>query len=142
MFTLLARQVFRRNQSLLNATRFSSTGPVAQNISKHNDMFLAVQWNDGKVDEFPHFYLRENCNCPQCFNPSTNARNIFAPKQLDLHVKAKSAKIDSNRLSVKWTDGHSSIYSSERLQMLRYGYRKFVWNFNNAVKFVLCIRHV
>lgn len=120
MFRLVARQLFRKSESLLNATRLSSTRPVAQSITKHNDTFLAVQWNDGKVDEFPHFYLRENCNCPQCFQPLKNARNMFAPKELDLNVTAETANIDSNQLSVKWTDGHSSIYSSESLQSLRY----------------------
>ena len=120
MLRLAARQLFRKNQSLFGATRLSSTRPVAQSIIKHNDDFLAVQWNDGNVDEFPHFYLRENCNCPQCFQPLKNARNMFAPKELDLNVTAESANIDSNQLNVKWTDGHSSIYSSESLQSLRY----------------------
>ena len=121
MFRLVARQLFRKNQRLFGATRLMSpTRPVAQSITKHNDDFLAIQWNDGKVDKFPHFYLRENCNCPQCFNSLTNARIIFAPKELDLNVTAESANIDSNQLNVKWTDGHRSIYSSKRLQSLRY----------------------
>ena len=120
MFRLVARQFFRKNQGLLSATRLSSTKPVAQSITQNNDEFLAVQWSDGKVDEFPHFYLRENCNCPQCFQPLKNARNIFPPKELSLDVTAESAKIDSNQLSVKWTDGHSSVFSAENLESLRY----------------------
>ena len=119
MLRLVARQFFRKNQTLLSATRLTSSQPVAQQITQ-NDQSLSVQWNDGKVDEFPHFYLRENCGCPQCFQPLKNARNMFAPKELDLNVAAESANIDANQLSVKWTDGHNSIYSSESLQSLRY----------------------
>jgi DUF971 family protein len=120
MFRLVARQFFRKNQGLLSATRLSSTKPVAQSVTQNNDQFLAVKWNDGKVDEFPHFYLRENCNCPKCFQPLKNARNMFAPKELSLDVTAESAKIDSNQLNVKWTDGHSSVFSAESLESLRY----------------------
>ena len=120
MLRLVARQLFRKNQGLSSATRLSSSQPVAQSISQNNDQFLAVQWNDGKVDEFPHFYLRENCSCRQCFQPLKNARHMFAPKELDLNVAVESANINSSQLNVKWTDGHNSIYSSESLQTLRY----------------------
>jgi gamma-butyrobetaine dioxygenase len=120
MFRLIARQLFRKKQGLLSTTRLSSNKPVAQTITQHNDLFLAIQWNDGKVDEFPHFYLRENCSCPQCFQPLKNARNMFAPKELNLDVTAESVKLDSDQLNVKWNDGHSSVFSSENLQSLRY----------------------
>ena len=119
MFRLVARQLFRKHQGLVSATRLSSTKPVAQSITE-NDEFLQVKWNDGKVDKFPHYYLRENCNCPQCFQPLKNARNMFAPKELSLDVTAESAKIDSNEINVKWTDGHSSVFSAEYLKSLRY----------------------
>ena len=117
---LVTRQLFRKKQDLLTvATRLSSLQLVAQNVQQ-NDEFLTVQWNDGKVDEFPHFYLRENCSCPKCFQPLKNARNMFPPKELDINVTAEKADIDCNQLNVKWTDGHTSVYSPENLQSLRY----------------------
>ena len=132
MFRLLARQFFRKNQSLLSATRLTSIQPVAQSISQ-NDQSLTVQWNDGNVDEFPHFYLRDNCRCPQCFQPSTHSRILFTPTDLDINVTAESANIDRNQLSVKWTDGHCSIYSSEILQSLRYIFHTNMVNHTSTI---------
>ncbi|XP_046852249.1 gamma-butyrobetaine dioxygenase-like isoform X2 [Xenia sp. Carnegie-2017] len=82
-----------------------------------DDEFLSIQWKDGNIDEFPHIYLRENCSKYQ--NPITKGR-IISPLDLDMNVVPKHVYIDSNVLNVIWNDDHTSLFTTEELQLLRH----------------------
>ncbi|XP_046852253.1 gamma-butyrobetaine dioxygenase-like [Xenia sp. Carnegie-2017] len=118
MWRLLGRKLFVKNQNVLNLFRFSSTRQnQLLNSVVVDDEFLSIQWKDGNFDEFPHIYLRENCSKYQ--NPITKGR-IISPLDLDMNVVPKHVYIDSNVLNVIWNDGHTSLYTTEELQLLRH----------------------
>ena len=117
MWRLLGRKLFVKNQNVLNLFRFSSTRQnQLLNSVLVDDEFLSIQWKDGNIDEFPHIYLRENCS--KYHNPITKGR-IISPLDLDMNVVPKHVYIDSNVLNVIWDDDHTSLYTTEELQLLR-----------------------
>jgi len=57
-----------------------------------------MSWPDGTSGKFPAVYLRDNCQCPKCFLPSSQSRT-FLTKDLDLDLKVQSIKNVEGRVS-------------------------------------------
>ncbi|XP_026739149.1 gamma-butyrobetaine dioxygenase-like [Trichoplusia ni] len=64
----------------------------------------------GESLQFPNVWLRENCQCEQCYHKSAQSR-ILDWSKFDLNVKPKYVSKDQNSLQVTWEDGHSSQYN-------------------------------
>lgn len=64
----------------------------------------------GESLKFPNVWLRENCQCEQCYHKSAQSR-ILDWSKFDLNVKPKYVSKDQNSLQVTWEDGHSSQYN-------------------------------
>ena len=57
---------------------------------------ITVTWDSGVTSEFPAVWLRDNCQCPQCFHESEIARNIVM-STLDVDVKPTELNVSFNR---------------------------------------------
>nr|XP_018917412.1 PREDICTED: gamma-butyrobetaine dioxygenase isoform X2 [Bemisia tabaci] len=65
---------------------------------------------------FPSIWLRDNCQCPRCFDTQANSRTIDM-MHFDWKVKPEQAQISAaQQLKVAWSDGHHSDFSLEWLK--------------------------
>lgn len=89
--------------------RFLWTVRTEDNIICIND--------DRKSEElkFPLVWLRDNCQCSQCFHTVSNSRTIDAEK-FDFDVRPVATAVNHSNLEVTWTDKHFSTYSIQWLQ--------------------------
>ena len=58
-----------------------------------------IRWKGGKLDEYPAVWLRDNCQCPKCYNKNANAR-LLLMKDLDVNVKPSQVTINTNNVSM------------------------------------------
>ena len=56
--------------------------------------YVTVTYSDGTTDKFPFLWLRDNCQCEECFNPHSLARS-FLMKDLRLDITPKSVKVNT-----------------------------------------------
>ncbi|XP_014364955.2 gamma-butyrobetaine dioxygenase [Papilio machaon] len=71
---------------------------------------------NGETLNFPHVWLRDNCQCQQCFHPSAKSR-ILDWSKFNLNTKPTQVHKDENSVRVTWDDGHTSQY---RLDWLKF----------------------
>lgn len=103
--------------ALRTAKNFVKSFPnVINQIHSHNVL------NNNKTDDllnivirgeslqFPYLWLRENCQCEQCYHTSAQSR-ILDWSKFDLDVRPKAVSKDQNSLRVMWNDGHTSQYN-------------------------------
>ena len=52
------------------------TSEVARNIiyAQRNDEFITVAWADGTKWRYPFIYLRDNCQCEECYHEGSHMR--------------------------------------------------------------------
>ena len=81
------------------------------------DRFVRVSWDAEKQCDFPHIFLRDNCQCPECFDSSSKQRALNTVKDIDFNVKPKNILVDSatNELVVTWPNDHESVFSGDWL---------------------------
>ncbi|XP_053618114.1 gamma-butyrobetaine dioxygenase-like [Plodia interpunctella] len=79
---------------------------------------LQVKIN-GEQLKFPYVWLRDNCQCDQCFHKSAKSR-ILDWSKFNINVKPKEVVETSDSMKVEWTDGHISQYGMNWLK-----YRNF-----------------
>ncbi|KAJ9599281.1 hypothetical protein L9F63_010238 [Diploptera punctata] len=56
-----------------------------------------------------YVWLRDHCRCSECYNDTTNQRNLDL-LQIPDNIKPTSSNIQDNKLIVTWEDGHTSEY--------------------------------
>ena len=56
-----------------------------------------IYWKDGQHDEYSGVWLRDNCQCPKCYNVAAKNRLMLMQ---DLDVNIKPVKIASNECQV------------------------------------------
>ncbi|KAK8371992.1 hypothetical protein O3P69_014198 [Scylla paramamosain] len=84
-------------QKALTAEEFtlSQTKPgttiAAVNLLQDQKM-LQVRWEDSSVESYPYIWLRDNCQCPNCYHPFSQARRVML-KDLDLSVACVDVKV-------------------------------------------------
>ncbi|KAK8372846.1 hypothetical protein O3P69_011309 [Scylla paramamosain] len=109
-------------QKALTAEEFmlSQTKPgttiAAVNLLQDQKM-LQVRWEDSSVESYPYIWLRDNCQCPNCYHPFSQARRVML-KDLDLSVACVDVKVSNAGEGVKmlWADGHQGTYDAHWLQ--------------------------
>ncbi|KAK7077966.1 Gamma-butyrobetaine dioxygenase, partial [Halocaridina rubra] len=86
-----------------------------------------VLWSNGESDIFPYVWLRDNCQCPSCFHPSSKSR-IHLIQDLDVNTRPFSAEVDSygEKVHITWTDGHQSSFNSSWLHPRAFNSKR--WN--------------
>ena len=80
--------------------------------------YLKVSWNNGTFSRYPYIFLRDNCKCPQCFEPKSNQSLLHTIVDVGLSIEAKTVSFsdDGQRLMCAWPDGHESEYHLEWLR--------------------------
>ena len=48
--------------------------------SESSGKYLTVKWESGKQSHLFSKWLRQNCHCPECVDPGSNQRKVFADK--------------------------------------------------------------
>ena len=94
---------------------------------------VEIKWNginDATSSKFHYIWLRDNCQCPECYHPDTQQR---LSDILDISADLKPARVglsddmstesDSSGLTVKWEDGHTSVYPLSWLQSHCYDWK-------------------
>ncbi|XP_019624414.1 PREDICTED: gamma-butyrobetaine dioxygenase-like [Branchiostoma belcheri] len=78
---------------------------------------VEVEWSAGGVDWFPYVWLRDNCQCSECFQVDLNKRLVLTSR-LDLDVAPDHANVQDrgSTLHVTWPDGHRSQYDWQWLR--------------------------
>ncbi|HAC62133.1 MAG TPA: hypothetical protein DCF68_01010 [Cyanothece sp. UBA12306] len=100
---------------------------------------LLVYWADGHCSTFHYLWLRDNCYCSKCGDPSHGAKR-FRIVDVPLDIEPLSVSWDSgNTLEILWKpDGHKSIYNANWLRQHCYSaterqhrqHRPILWNRN------------
>ncbi|XP_058816035.1 gamma-butyrobetaine dioxygenase-like [Topomyia yanbarensis] len=79
---------------------------------------LIVESADEQRFEFPLIWLRDNCQCAECFHPKSYSR-ILNWELFKVDAVAQLREIvlteNGNKLEIIWSDGHRSQYGSEWL---------------------------
>ncbi len=67
--------------------------------------------------EFPCAWLRDNCQCPECFHPVSRARHLLL-RDVPPDVRPERAEVSPGgaSLRVTWPGGHRSEYPREWLE--------------------------
>uniref|UniRef100_UPI00398F3D0E gamma-butyrobetaine dioxygenase n=1 Tax=Pristiophorus japonicus TaxID=55135 RepID=UPI00398F3D0E len=76
---------------------------------------ITVHWEDGSHSLYPYVWLRDNCQCPQCFLPSAKARKLPI-KDLDVNISAEKVILTDSKISVIWPDQHISEFDPNWLK--------------------------
>ncbi|XP_046853688.1 gamma-butyrobetaine dioxygenase-like [Xenia sp. Carnegie-2017] len=104
--------------------------------SSVDERCLRVNWSDGSFSRYPYAFLRNNCKCPQCYDPASNQVLFNTIKDLTLDTKAKALTIsdDGKFVNCTWQDDHHSTYSLEWLYKMRMPEQKKERNKDSIVK--------
>lgn len=77
---------------------------------------------DGRQLKYPSVWLRDNCQCSECFHGATRARKSHWERG-PLHAQAELVSYDEQRqqLLVTWQDAHKSSYDLDWLKQRDFG---------------------
>uniref|UniRef100_A0A1B6E3F2 Gamma-butyrobetaine dioxygenase n=1 Tax=Clastoptera arizonana TaxID=38151 RepID=A0A1B6E3F2_9HEMI len=109
MFKLQSLRVRLKNE----LKRFAwTTQIIGENIS--------VQDNEIQEEyRFPYIWLRDNCQCSECFHTPSKSRIINA-EHFDFDIKPQEIEVLESRLKVKWSDNHLSYFTISWLKNHRF----------------------
>ncbi|KAB7506959.1 Gamma-butyrobetaine dioxygenase, partial [Armadillidium nasatum] len=91
-----------------------------KNLSiNQKEKVLQIEWDSERENDhhlFPFVWLRDHCQCNQCFHPVSRSRTMLFD-QLQLHVLPTHVEIAENSvLKITWSDGHCSQYTFQWLK--------------------------
>lgn len=104
----------------VHSSRVNHQGPVAKPkeekqvvlvnaIRDIDGSMITIGTSTGEQHQYPSVWLRDNCQCPKCFNMTLQSRTILWA-QFDINIKPTHVVADSNQLKLVWSDGHESEY--------------------------------
>ena len=98
-----------------------STGEIDRTIDQvtQGPGALKITWSDGAKSEFHYIWLRDNCRCATCGEPSTGRRQLRLT-ELPLDVAPESVIQTPGGIRIFWTDGHQSNFNRGWLDQNRY----------------------
>ena len=104
--------------SLALANTFGGKSLVRSIREDRSDKMLHVQWEDNTLNRFPYIFLRDNCQCEECFHTSAKQRSFDTVGFADIDVQVKEASVsqDGVHLSIVWPDQHKSVFESDWLR--------------------------
>ena len=80
-----------------------------------------ISWTDGSSAKFHNIWLRDHCQCSQCYN-STTYQKEFNILDVPLDIKPIDVSLnEQNSLSIKWPDSHVTAYDATWLKQHSYG---------------------
>ncbi|XP_053305146.1 gamma-butyrobetaine dioxygenase [Spea bombifrons] len=103
-------RVILDDQTLHGGTMIRNVEPL------HADRFVCVHWMDGGHSVYPYVWLRDNCQCPECFLNSAKARKLPI-ENLDVNTGVKDVTLmDDKKICVTWPDEHQSEFDAQWLK--------------------------
>ena len=60
------RRFYNSTHRCLALSAAKTTINAVQSVYMNEYECLVLKWNNGRVDEYPYVYLRENCRCSTC----------------------------------------------------------------------------
>ncbi|KAJ0182214.1 hypothetical protein K1T71_001583 [Dendrolimus kikuchii] len=85
---------------------------VLSNNVSDNHLNVKIMGEDLK---FPYIWLRDNCQCEQCYHKSAKSR-ILDWLKFDLNITTINVLQKENVLEITWSDGHKSIFNHSWLK--------------------------
>ncbi|XP_050669760.1 gamma-butyrobetaine dioxygenase [Leptidea sinapis] len=86
---------------------------ILSNRSVHDVIHVDI---NGVKLIFPNVWLRDNCQCEQCFHVTAKSR-IIDYNNFNVDTKPVKVTKNSNSLQVTWDDGHTSKYGFNWLKL-------------------------
>ena len=106
-----------------NRCRNKSTEASVPQLSgvSTNEEAVCVQWADGSSSRYHHIWLRDHCGCEKCYNYLTNQKE-FNIMDVPLDINPVNLAINEQQdLSIKWPDGHVTVFDAAWLGRHSYG---------------------
>lgn len=88
---------------------------IFKNVIKTND-YLILEKNAKETYKYPLVWLRDNCQCSDCFHANSNSRTIDWEKfSVDQELKGVERDEESGKIVMMWADGHRSSFEDQWL---------------------------
>ncbi|XP_037089789.1 gamma-butyrobetaine dioxygenase-like [Pollicipes pollicipes] len=78
---------------------------------------VRVQWRDGSESLYPFVWMRDNCQCSDCFldRPTFVRALVLRDLDVDATVLECAPSADGDELHLTWAGGHQSRYAADWL---------------------------
>ena len=114
----LSRELIRLQLCCLHTSSFLLDKFVMKNI-EHSPakQMVNITWQDGSSHRYPYIYLRDNCQCSECFFKDSSQRLLDIVKDIDINIKPDKVEMSDNgaKLSITWPDNHVSLLDADWL---------------------------
>ncbi|XP_022263653.1 gamma-butyrobetaine dioxygenase isoform X2 [Canis lupus baileyi] len=76
---------------------------------------MQILWHDGAESLYPAVWLRDNCQCPDCYLDSAKARKLLV-EALDVNIVIKGLTFDRRKVCITWPNEHCSEFEADWLK--------------------------
>ncbi|XP_015281171.1 PREDICTED: gamma-butyrobetaine dioxygenase [Gekko japonicus] len=113
----LSRRPWQHSAGTAQAVQtFNAGAPIRKVEALDKNQFVCVHWEDGSQSLYPSVWLRDNCQCPDCFLHSAKARKLLL-ENLDVNIEAKDVTLtEQKKVYIIWPDNHTSEFEAEWLK--------------------------
>ena len=113
----LSNQIRRYQYHGLGTSRHLSKFLMTNIKESPAKKMVSITWKDNTTDVYPYIYLRDNCQCPECFFKDSNQRIVDVVRDVDINIKPTKVELseDKANLSITWPDGHVTVLDADFL---------------------------
>lgn len=110
-------RLWQRSSGRAQAVEAFSMNAAIQTVEALDaNQYICVHWEDGSKSLYPSVWLRDNCQCPDCFLHSAKARKLLL-ENLDVNIGAKNVMLlERQKVCILWPDDHTSEFEAEWLK--------------------------
>lgn len=76
---------------------------------------MQILWHNREESLYPAIWLRDNCQCSDCYLDSAKARKLLI-EALDVNIGIKSLTFDREKVYITWPDDHYSEFGADWLK--------------------------
>lgn len=114
----LSSQLLRcHHRGLATSSRYLSKFLMSNVKESPAKKMVSITWQDNTSDVYPYIYLRDNCQCPECYFKDSNQRLCDVVRDIDINVKPTNVELseDGSNLSITWPDSHVTMLDADFL---------------------------
>lgn len=109
-----------RGTSTQSRGKSSPHSTLAISTASMDGEAVKIRWKDGSIAKFHHIWLRDHCQCEQCYNSATFQKE-FNIVDVPLDIKPINVSIPGeNYVSVQWPDSHETCFNAAWLRQHSY----------------------